>query len=54
MKIMTHKESTMLRLSKEQINNKKDFIHNYFLAKNAADGSKMDANSNVSHKTLPP
>jgi len=42
----------MLRLSKEQINNKKDFIHNYFLAKNAAEGSKMDANANVSHKNI--
>jgi len=42
----------MLRLSEEQINNKKDFIHNYFLAKNAADGSKMDANANVSHKNI--
>ena len=52
MKIITHKGSIMLRLSKEQINNKKDFIHNYFLAKNAADGSKMDANANVSHKNI--
>lgn len=42
----------MLRLNKEQINNKKDFIHHYFLAKNAADGSKMDANANVSHKNI--
>ena len=42
----------MLRLSEEQINNKKDFIHNYFLEKNAADASKMDANANVSHKNI--
>jgi len=42
----------MLRLSEEQINNKKDFIHNYFLAKNAADASKMDANANVTHKNI--
>lgn len=42
----------MLRLNEEQINNKKDFIHHYFLAKNAADGSKMDANANVSHKNI--
>ncbi len=42
----------MLRLNNEQIDNKKDFIHNYFLAKNAADGSKMDANANVSHKNI--
>ena len=42
----------MLRLNEEQINNKKDFIHNYFLAKNAADGSKIDANANVSHKNI--
>ena len=42
----------MLQLNEEQINNKKDFIHHYFLAKNAADGSKMDANANVSHKNI--
>ena len=42
----------MLRLNEEQIKNKKDFIQNYFLAKNAADGSKMDANANVSHKNI--
>ena len=42
----------MLRLSKEQINNKKDFIQHYFKAKNAADASKMDANANVSHKNI--
>ncbi len=42
----------MLRLSQEQINNKKDFIQQYFSAKNAADGSKMDANANVTHKNI--
>ena len=42
----------MLRLNEEQIKNKKDFVHHYFLAKNAADGSKMDANANVSHKNI--
>ena len=42
----------MLQLSDRQINHKKDFIHNYFLAQNAADGSKMDANANVGQKYL--
>jgi len=42
----------MLRLSEQQINNKKTFIEQYFSAKNAADGSKMDANANVTHKNI--
>jgi len=42
----------MLQLNQDQINNKKDFIKDYFAAKNAADGSKMDANANVSHKNI--
>ncbi|PKG84921.1 anaerobic ribonucleoside-triphosphate reductase [Colwellia sp. 75C3] len=42
----------MLRLNEEQITNKKDFIKDYFSAQNAADGSKMDANANVSHKNI--
>ncbi len=42
----------MLQLNQEQINNKKDFIKDYFAAQNAADGSKMDANANVSHKNI--
>ena len=42
----------MLQLNQEQIQNKKDFIKDYFAAKNAADGSKMDANANVSHKNI--
>ncbi len=42
----------MLRLNKKQILNKKNFIKQYFHAKNAADGSKVDANANVSHKNI--
>ena len=42
----------MLRLNQQQINNKKQFIKHYFSAKNAADGSKMDANANVTHKNI--
>ncbi|PKI16354.1 anaerobic ribonucleoside-triphosphate reductase [Colwellia sp. 12G3] len=42
----------MLRLNQEQITHKKDFIRDYFSAENAADGSKMDANANVSHKNI--
>ena len=42
----------MLRLSEQQINNKTNFIDQYFSAKNAADGSKLDANANVTHKNI--
>ena len=42
----------MLRLNKQQIDNKKLFITEYFSVKNAADGSKMDANANVTHKNI--
>ena len=42
----------MLRLSKEQVNKKISFISNYINANNAADGSKMDANANVSSKNI--
>ncbi len=42
----------MLRLSEQQINQKKDFIEHYFAAKNAADGSIMDANANVTDKNI--
>ncbi len=42
----------MLRLNPEQLDNKKEFIQQYFNAKNAADGSKMDANANVSNKNI--
>ena len=42
----------MLRLNKQQIDNKKHFITEYFSVKNAADGSKMDANANVTHKNI--
>ena len=42
----------MLRLSAEQISNKTNFIKQYFAAENAADGSKMDANANVTQKNI--
>ena len=42
----------MLRLNQDQIDNKKDFIKQYFQAHNAADSSKMDANANVTHKNI--
>jgi ribonucleoside-triphosphate reductase len=42
----------MVRLNQEQINAKKAFIHNYIHAENAADGSKLDANANVSSKNI--
>lgn len=42
----------MIRLTSEQVAKKIDFISNYIGAANAADGSKMDANANVSSKNI--
>ncbi len=42
----------MLKLDKVQIDKKIDFISNYINAKNAASGSTMDANANVSFKNI--
>ncbi len=42
----------MIRLTQEQVNKKIDFIQNYIGANNAADGSKLDANANVSSKNI--
>jgi ribonucleoside-triphosphate reductase len=42
----------MLNLSKLQLAEKTQFINEYFQAKNAADGSKFDANANVTHKNI--
>ncbi|MFB9051620.1 anaerobic ribonucleoside-triphosphate reductase [Formosa undariae] len=42
----------MIRLTQEQVNKKINFISNYINASNAADGSKMDANANVSSKNI--
>ena len=42
----------MLRLSPEQLNEKMQFIQDYLSATNAADGSKMDANANVTQKNI--
>ena len=42
----------MLRLYPEQIQSKLDFIQHYMAAHNAADGSTMDANANVTHKNI--
>lgn len=42
----------MLRLSPEQLNEKMQFIQDYLKAENAADGSKMDANANVTQKNI--
>ncbi|WP_306576125.1 anaerobic ribonucleoside-triphosphate reductase [Oligella urethralis] len=42
----------MIRLSPTQISAKLDFIGNYMVAHNAADGSTMDANANVTHKNI--
>jgi len=42
----------MLLLSHEQINDKLGFIDQYLKANNAAEGSKFDANANVTHKNI--
>jgi len=40
------------KLSQEQINSKKDFIRHFIGSKNAADGSTVDANANVTTKNI--
>ncbi|MDP4528442.1 anaerobic ribonucleoside-triphosphate reductase [Alkalimonas delamerensis] len=42
----------MLRLQPDQLQQKLDFIDHYLSAQNAADGSKMDANANVTQKNI--
>ncbi|UII27188.1 anaerobic ribonucleoside-triphosphate reductase [Fulvivirga maritima] len=42
----------MLRLTESQIKKKIDFIENYIKAANAADGSTVDANANVTSKNI--
>lgn len=42
----------MIRLTPKQLTKKIAFINNYISASNAADGSKMDANANVSSKNI--
>ena len=42
----------MIRLYPEQLNQKLSFIDEYIQAKNAADGSKLDANANVTQKNI--
>lgn len=42
----------MIKLTDEQIQGKKGFIRNYITAENAATGSKLDANANVSQKDM--
>lgn len=42
----------MIKLNEEQIDSKIDFITNYIHAKNAASGSTLDSNANVSFKNI--
>ena len=42
----------MIRLSEEQISKKINFIQNYISSNNAADGSSVDANANVTSKNI--
>ncbi|WP_347924258.1 anaerobic ribonucleoside-triphosphate reductase [Pontimicrobium sp. SW4] len=42
----------MIRLTETQVNNKINFIDQYINSSNAADGSKVDANANVTSKNI--
>lgn len=42
----------MIRLTAEQVQKKIEFINDYMAAANAAEGSKLDANANVTHKNI--
>lgn len=42
----------MIRLTEEQIAKKIDFIEHYLTSNNAADGSKVDSNANVTSKNI--
>lgn len=42
----------MIRLTEAQIEKKIDFVNHYLHANNAADGSKMDSNANVTSKNI--
>lgn len=42
----------MIRLTEEQVQQKINFINEYLYAVNAADGSKMDSNANVTSKNI--
>lgn len=42
----------MIKLTEEQVNKKIQFIDAYKKAANAADGSRLDANANVTHKNI--
>lgn len=42
----------MIRLTDSQVNKKIDFINHYINSSNAADGSKVDANANVTSKNI--
>ncbi|MGY6648357.1 anaerobic ribonucleoside-triphosphate reductase [Wenyingzhuangia sp. IMCC45574] len=42
----------MIRLTEEQVQKKINFIHQYLNAVNAADGSKVDSNANVTSKNI--
>ena len=50
--LIKYKGVLLVRLTQQQIKEKKRFIEDYINASNAADGSKLDANANVSHKNI--
>ncbi len=56
MKTLIHtllpREEDMIRLNSKQLEGKLDFIRSYQQAKNAADGSRLDANANVTSKNI--
>lgn len=49
---MSKKISPFVKLTKEQIKHKIEFLNQYTYAQNAATGSKLDANANVSQKNI--
>lgn len=51
-KINTLRRLIMVRLTPEQIQNKVNFVRDYIKASNAANGSTLDANANVSNKNI--
>src|SRR6476469_7694326 len=45
-------EGNMIQLDQKQMNNKIRFVLDYMNSYNAADGSKLDANANVTSKNI--
>ncbi|WP_317166188.1 anaerobic ribonucleoside-triphosphate reductase [Wenyingzhuangia heitensis] len=50
--VLFQKKKNMIRLTEQQIAQKINFINQYLYSENAADGSKVDANANVTSKNI--